>query len=120
MLYNKKGEVRICNFSNVITTLRGPEQCETEDVGNIDIFVPVTLELHREILKRNNRYPLEVKKFSRVEFKYSFEGCALEIKGTVIDIRESIAIVIEWGCGVPHRYWEVPLSIIEECVYFSD
>ena len=119
-LYNKEGEVRKCSIYSVLSIVRGPKLCETEDVENIDIFVPVSLELHREILKKNNNYPLGIQKFSRVKFKYLFQNCALEIKGTVIEVRDSIAIVIEWGCGVPHRYWEVPLSIIEEWVYFSD
>jgi hypothetical protein len=120
VLFNRQSEVRSCSLRNVIAIVRGPTECETEDYGDMMIRVNIDLEIHRESIALNRLRLAPISYFSRVKFKYLLEDSLIEIRGMVIDIRSGFAIVIEWGCGVAHRYWEVPLSVVEDWVYFSD
>ena len=119
-LFNNKGEVKRSSVRNIFSVIRGPEMCETEDIGDITINVPVDLNIHREILQKNKEKKNTLKKFDRVKFLYLYQGVPLEIKGLVVNSYLLTVQVVEWGCGVPCRFWEVPAFIIEEWVYFSD
>ena len=115
-VYNAEGGREKILKRTVEGVIRGPEQTETEDISSVSVFVPIDKEKHEEHFWKyfNGVENSSFKVGQKVTFKYCYNDSEIDIIGLVLSNTLPAHIcVVEWGCGVVDRIWEVPTLILE-------